>query len=335
MGARAVYRRKEARGIDGQDGPPSLAADVRGGKSASPPCGTVRPPPITRRTHQHALIGALAEAFALVCAAGTALETLHGTTDPAHTPSPARAGGVPSTTTDLGTAPWAAVDRPLALLKAISTESAARVAGGCQRHCGLAGFLGPDRIHDRRGSADAFTVAGGDNHLVFLDAGREAVTSTEPIDPPGSDLHGVPLTDDAETSDWWPRVAHTYQQALTRDVRRRLESRDAAGATALDPWDPLLPRTREPGEAVASAMLARCVVRTLPEAADRLCAEVEPRLPLLLNGLSETAVPGCATPMHAEDYAAALWSAAHREPAAGRAGHRTDVPRAVPDQGDA
>ncbi|AEW98706.1 acyl-CoA dehydrogenase family protein [Streptantibioticus cattleyicolor] len=317
-----------------------------GGRSSrgGPVPGT---PLLARRTQQRALFGALAESYALTCAAEAALDvwpaTAHGGTGEGGAPSPAAAFS-----------PWVAVDRSLALFKALATEGAARVAAVCRRHCGLAGFLDLNRLAGYHGAARAFTVAGGDNQLIFLDAGRAALTAPDPAPQPPAPAEpgaGHPTVPDAHT--WWLRTARAHEQRLAAELRHAVTAHQADGRTGADLWNPLLPRARDLGEATAATMLARCVhdttdhltspelraalrplaalfgvaqaqrhagalvatgvlpprtLRSLPETADRLCEALLPHLPLLRAGLT-TPVPERPVPLVAPDYAGALWDA--------------------------
>ncbi|MFF4291973.1 hypothetical protein ACFY0R_42920, partial [Streptomyces sp. NPDC001633] len=114
------------------------------------------------RNQQHALLGALAESFALTCAARYAQEVWARSRAAASAP---RGNGMTFS-------PWTAVDRPLAVLKAVTVRGAARVTDECRHRCGLAGFLAPNGLDGYHGFADAFETAGGDSQLILLDAGR-------------------------------------------------------------------------------------------------------------------------------------------------------------------
>ncbi|MFG2208095.1 acyl-CoA dehydrogenase [Streptomyces sp. NPDC048638] len=301
------------------------------------------------RNQQHALLGCLAESFALTCAGRTAREIW--------TRSRAAAGGRPPAagrTDGMTFAPWTAVDRPLAVLKALTVRGTARVARECQHRCGVAGFLHPNLLAGYQGCAHAFDSAGGDSQLILLDTGRALVQEPEPAAGRAALPPDVPV----DHSAWWPAVARAQETWLTHELRRTLEERTQAGHTGLDLWNPLLDAARELGEAYGSRLLAESLagavdavgdpellaalrplaalygaaearrlagrllatgvldpatVRALPAVTDRLCDRLLPHLPLLDEAMSAPrgAPP---VPLGADDYAAALTDFLTRQP---------------------
>ncbi|MCB5908832.1 acyl-CoA dehydrogenase family protein [Streptomyces pinistramenti] len=291
------------------------------------------------RNQQHALLGALAESFALTCA-GRSAQDLWARSRAAgarHTPAPRTEG--------MTFSPWTVVDRPLAALKAVTVRGAVRVAGECRHRCGLAGFLGPNGLDGYHGFADAFETAGGDSQLILLDAGRALAQETDEGRPAG------PLPDaPANHSGWWPAVARAQEARLRSDLHRTVQQRTRAGLTGLALWNPLLATAHELGEAYGTRLVADAVaatveavrdpelrfvietlaalhgavaarrsagglltagtlapaaVRALPEVIDGLCDRLLPQLPLLWEAMG--APPGAVdTPLGADDYAAAL-----------------------------
>ncbi|QNP74310.1 acyl-CoA oxidase [Streptomyces roseirectus] len=255
-------------------------------------------PLLAHLTHRRALLGALSGAHALTCAADAALAAWR-----------TRASGEDAGEGALS--PWVAVDASLALLKAASTEEAARVVEVCRRHCGLAGFLDVNLLEGYLGAARAFTVAGGDNALIFLDTGRATLTGVrgeEPVIP-------RELTDPA----WWPSVARAHELRLAADASpdhlpRLKELGEATAATLLagtltaHPLAVLfglLQADRLAGRLVATGTLTPDDVRALPDAIDRLCADLAPRLDALTAPFD---TEGAAPPLGAPDYATALWN---------------------------
>lgn len=123
-------------------------------------------PLLSYRTQQRAVLGALADAFALTCAA-------HGAralwTESLAAPS----GGDDADA--MGFTPWTAVNRPLAAYKAASVRLAAEVSAECQRRCGFSGHLDVNRLAGYHGFHHAFDAAGGDSQLILYDIGRSLV----------------------------------------------------------------------------------------------------------------------------------------------------------------
>ncbi|WP_441248024.1 acyl-CoA dehydrogenase family protein [Kitasatospora sp. McL0602] len=290
------------------------------------------------RTQQHAVLGALAEAFALTCAAAEARRTWHA--------ARLRTDAARQGPTEMAFSPWAAVDRPLAVHKALSTRATADLLAECQHRCGVAGFYRLHRLQAYHGLAHAFDNAGGDNTLILLDAGRGLATD-KPSEPPAL-LPGVAPTDPA----WWPLMAQALQHRLTQELRAALDERSQAATTGLDLWNPLLAQTLELGESYAHRLAADSVtetlkgitdpqlqqalrtlaalhglvqarrhaglllrtglldpaaVRRLPTHLDSLCDALGPDLPMLADALDPDTGHN-PTPMDAPDYARALTS---------------------------
>ncbi|MGW1376848.1 acyl-CoA dehydrogenase family protein [Streptomyces sp. NPDC002446] len=301
------------------------------------------------RNQQHALLGCLAESFALTCAGRTAREIW--------TRSRATAAGRTATaagTDEMTFAPWTAVDRPLAVLKAHTVRGTARVAAECQHRSGVAGFLHPNLLAGYHGFAHAFDSAGGDSQLIVLDAGRALAEEGGPAPGAGGPAPDVPVDHPA----WWPAVTRAQEAWLTAELHRSLERRTQSGLSGLELWNPLLDAARELGEAYGSRLVAESLsgalaavddpgllaalrplaalygavearrlsgrllatgvlgpstVRALPAVLDGLCDRLLPHLPLLEEALSAPRGAPPA-PLGADDYAAALTESLDRLP---------------------
>ncbi|MET9479740.1 acyl-CoA dehydrogenase [Streptomyces sp. NPDC006638] len=224
-------------------------------------------PVLTYRTQQHAVLGAVAEAFALSCTAGTARDTWSAARRPPEGTEaiPGRAtGAVPSQATGarpgqaragakMTFAPWSAVDRPLAAYKAFTVRETARLAASCQHRSGLAGFLDVNRLQSWQGFAHAFDSAGGDSTLITLDTGRALATDDVPPEPePGTPHHALSPAGPA----WWPAVTRALQRRLTADLRGALRARTEQGLEGLELWNPLLRQAQQLGEVYAHRLAA-------------------------------------------------------------------------------
>ncbi|BFV60451.1 hypothetical protein KCMC57_up55550 [Kitasatospora sp. CMC57] len=204
------------------------------------------------RTQQHGVLGALAEAFALTCAASRSLTVL--------AESRLAAGGGPDPETDgpMTFAPWSAISRPLSAYKAHTVRAAARITGDCQRFCGFSGHLDVNRLAAYHGFSRAFDAAGGDSQLIFFDLGRaRADDARRPGEPEAQ--HPVP-----GSPGWWPYVLRAHEQRLT-DRLRRLRDRNAAGADEFAVWNPLLSDAGELGETYAARLVAEDVARVVTD----------------------------------------------------------------------
>ncbi|MFJ2650213.1 acyl-CoA dehydrogenase [Streptomyces sp. NPDC087420] len=211
-------------------------------------------PVLTYRTQQHAVLGALAEAFALSCTAGTARDTWSAAHRP---PGGTGADGAGTAQARAGAkmtfAPWSAVDRPLAAYKAFTVRETARLAASCQHRSGLAGFLDVNRLQSWQGFAHAFDSAGGDSTLITLDTGRALATDDVPPEPePGTPHHALSPADPA----WWPAVTRALQRRLTADLRGALRARTEQGLEGLELWNPLLRQAQQLGEVYAHRLAA-------------------------------------------------------------------------------
>lgn len=290
-------------------------------------------PLLAYRAQQRVVLGALADAFALTCAAHGARDVW---SESLSAPAKSEAGAAMSFT------PWAAVSRPLAAYKAVAVRMAARVSADCQRRCGFSGHLDVNRLAAYHGFHHAFDAAGGDSQLILYDIGRalaeqgsDAAVSPAPADPP------------VTSPRWWPVVLRRHQEELTRRLSRRC---DAGDASPFDVWNPLLEEAGLLGETYATRLVAEDLAHTLdgirdrtliqaleplaalhgvtsarrwsgplltlgtlrpedvealPAVADRLCDAVLPHLPLLTEAFAH---PDdiAAAPLAATDYNAAL-----------------------------
>ncbi|QIQ03390.1 acyl-CoA dehydrogenase [Streptomyces liangshanensis] len=232
-------------------------------------------PVLTYRTQQHAVLGAVAEAFALSCTAATARDTWRAAHRPPEgtgaLPARARAGA------RMTFAPWSAVDRPLAAYKAFTVRETARLAASCQHRSGLAGFLDVNRLQSWQGFAHAFDSAGGDSTLIMLDTGRALATDDAPADPepgPGTPHHALSPADPA----WWPAVTRALQRRLTADLRGALRARTEQGLEGLELWNPLLGRAQRLGEVYAHRLAAENLTAVVDAAEE---PEVKQALPPL------------------------------------------------------
>lgn len=211
-------------------------------------------PLLTYRTQQRAVLGAMADAFALTCAAQGARALWEES----------RAAPADGSGAEMGFSPWSAVNQPLAAYKAAAVRLAARVSAECQRRCGFSGHLDVNRLAAYHGFHHAFDAAGGDSQLIFYDIGRtlvEAGAAGRGAEPP-------PSADTPPTSArWWPAVVRRHQHDLTRYLTELSHATDAG--TPFERWNPLLEDAGLLGEIHASALVAEDVTRTLAGTQDR------------------------------------------------------------------
>ncbi|MFE7478807.1 acyl-CoA oxidase [Streptomyces sp. NPDC057552] len=209
-------------------------------------------PLLAYRAQQTVVLGALADAFALTCAADGALAVRTAT------PAPGAQGREA-----MGFTPWAAVSQPLAAYKAVTVRTAARLTAECQHRCGFSGQLAVNRLAAYQGFHHAFDTAGGDSQLIFYDIGRTLAEQEQEQEQEQKQeqAHAPGPVPDPASPHWWPAVIHRHEDDLVRELRKR----GATDATR-DPferWNPLLERAGLLGEARATRLMADDVTRVL------------------------------------------------------------------------
>ncbi|WP_282204134.1 acyl-CoA dehydrogenase family protein [Kitasatospora fiedleri] len=208
-------------------------------------------PLLAHRSQQRALLGALADAFALSCAAARARELL------------AAARESDTAGAEAGFAPWSAVSRPLSAYKAHCADEAERIVAECQRRCGHAGLADDNRLAGYHGFARSFDPAGGDSRLIRYDLGRALLD-----DPPATGTATgtgalPPVPADLADPGWWPAVLARHQHTLTGWLRRARTEHAPGSATPFEVWNPLLDRAAELGATYAARLAAEDLPRAL------------------------------------------------------------------------
>ncbi|MFJ2153495.1 acyl-CoA dehydrogenase [Streptomyces microflavus] len=211
-------------------------------------------PLLTYRTQQTVVLGALADAFALTCAADGALAVR---TEGRSAAPPGPEGGEEK----MGFTPWAAVSRPLAAYKAVTVRTAARLTAECQHRCGFSGQLTANRLAAYQGFHHAFDTAGGDSQLIFYDIGRSLVES---LDEREQQQEQLP---DPTSPHWWPALLRRHQLNLVRELRQRGGADPASDP--FDRWNPLLEQAGLLGEVRATLLVADDVTRVLGRLRDQ------------------------------------------------------------------
>ncbi|NKZ08882.1 acyl-CoA dehydrogenase family protein [Actinomadura latina] len=183
------------------------------------------------RNQQEAVLGALAAAYALTAVA-------------AHVTAPRPAapagdggdggdgdGGGP----DTAWAPWSAVDRDLALLKAAATAQAQETVSACRVHSGAPGFAAADRLNAYRGLAHAYQNAGGDNELILYDTAR-AMADRDRYVPPDP-VAGPPDGGDLDSPRVWLYLARDAERRMRDRLAGRVGAALADGGDAFTAWN--------------------------------------------------------------------------------------------------
>jgi len=136
----------------------------------------------------------------------------------------------------LSTAPWATVSQSGGLTKCAAIDHAERVAGECRRLCGAQGTLPINKITVYEDFIRAYYAAGGDNNLIYFDAGRVMALN---ISYGAPELH-VPSKLDLFTSETLRYIAGRKEKEHYDYLANALAetSNSKPGETEL--WDPLL-----------------------------------------------------------------------------------------------
>ncbi|WP_433338744.1 acyl-CoA dehydrogenase [Spirillospora sp. CA-294931] len=214
------------------------------------------------RNQREAVMGSLASACALTAVAAHVIGRVAAPDEP----GPATAW-----------APWSAVDRDLALLKAATTIQAQETVSLCRVHAGAPGFTGTDRLNAYRGLTHAYMNAGGDNELILFDTAR-AMADLDRYEPP------EPIAPDADLAS--PRTWLHLARACERRLRDRLAERVHAAGGDFDAWNAELTLAAR----TATACADRIVLEILADACQSGPAVLRPLLALhALNWMDRAA----------------------------------------------
>ncbi|WP_018656354.1 hypothetical protein [Actinomadura flavalba] len=202
------------------------------------------------RNQGEAVLGSLASAYTLTAVAAH----VKARRTSAEAPGPAAvaaAGGA--------WAPWSAVDRDLALLKAAVTAAAQETVTRCRLHSGAPGFAATDRLNAYRGLTHAYMSAGGDNDLILFDTARAMAARDRYVPPPDV----PPSLEDLADPQVWPALAGAVEARLAAKLAARVEGAQAGGASAFAAWNAEL----APARAAATALADRTVLEIVAAAA--------------------------------------------------------------------
>ena len=218
-------------------------------------------PLLEYRAQQHALLGALADAFALTCAAEQARSLWAEASAAGAVPAQQQQQQQQQGDGAMTFSPWAAVSSPLAAYKALAVSEAARITGECRLRCGFSGHLDMNRLTAYHGFFHAFSTAGGDNQLILYDLGRTLALESGPA-------AGLPPWPEQTDPAWWPTVIRAHEQSLARLLHREQAERTRPERSDFEVWNPLLERAAELGRAHAERLVADDVTRALARVRD-------------------------------------------------------------------
>ncbi|GAA4397823.1 hypothetical protein GCM10023088_81370 [Actinomadura verrucosospora] len=208
------------------------------------------------RNQQEAVLGALASAYALTAVAAH-VTTPRPPDHPAAEAGDAGEAGGPAT----AWAPWSAVDRDLALLKAAATVQAQETVSACRVHSGAPGFAAVERLNAYRGLTHAYQNAGGDNQLILYDTAR-AMADRDRYVPPEPEL-GPPDDGDLDSPRVWLFLARDAERRLRDRLAGRVQAALRDGQDAFTAWNGNLALA----ERTATACADRIILEILASAA--------------------------------------------------------------------
>ncbi|OLT26018.1 hypothetical protein BJF79_43800 [Actinomadura sp. CNU-125] len=204
------------------------------------------------RNQQEAVLGALASGYELTAVAAHVQARRTSATRPA----PNAGGAAGDAGPDTAWAPWSAVDRDLALLKAAATVQAAETVSACRVHSGAPGFAAAERLNAYRGLTHAYMNAGGDNELILYDTAR-AMADLDRYTPPPA-VPGPPDGGDPASPAVWRWLAGEAERRLRDRLAAAVAAARDAGADPFTAWN-------------ANLVLA---ARTAAACADRITVEI-------------------------------------------------------------
>ncbi|MES9608845.1 acyl-CoA dehydrogenase, partial [Actinomadura sp. NPDC000929] len=208
------------------------------------------------RNQQEAVLGALASAYALTAVAAH-VTTPRPPGHPAAEAGDAGEAGGPAT----AWAPWSAVDRDLALLKAAATVQAQETVSACRVHSGAPGFAAVERLNAYRGLTHAYQNAGGDNQLILYDTAR-AMADRDRYVPPEPEP-GPPDDGDLDSPRVWLFLARDAERRLRDRLAGRVQAALRDGQDAFTAWNGNLALA----ERTATACADRIILEILAAAA--------------------------------------------------------------------
>ncbi|WP_131755088.1 acyl-CoA dehydrogenase [Actinomadura fibrosa] len=190
-------------------------------------------------------------------------------------PHPGEWGAGPDVGPDVGAggprtawAPWSAVDRDLALLKAAATVQAQETVSMCRVHCGAPGFAAVERLNAYRGLAHAYQNAGGDNELILYDTAR-AMADLDRYAPPEPGA-GPPDEGDLRSPRVWLFLARDVERRMRDRLAGRVADARAAGRDPFTAWNGNLVLAARTAVACADRTMLEILVTSLEEGPELL-----------------------------------------------------------------
>lgn len=186
-------------------------------------------PVIRYRTHQRALFGGLATAYAVTCLANRAkdararvmIDRSSATSVP-----PADETRWPS---------WVQASHAMSLAKALASSAAEQVCAESSARCGAQGVFRDNRMVEYSGLAHVLNVSTGDSRLAYLEVARNMVWGSD-YEPPAEEE--PPTSEIAVTDPLLCRVLpRIRERSLHQELRARLAQAREDGLTPFDAWN--------------------------------------------------------------------------------------------------
>jgi len=184
-------------------------------------------PVLEYRGQQRRLFSALAHGYAMTCLVNRA-KCVHASAVTGR-PLPAGLAGEPIWT------PGPGLSRTLGVVKAVASQTAARVAAECAQRSGALGMFTVNRFAEYQGLGHLLGPAAGDSYLIAGDAGRTmaAGVSYSPPGPVATGQRGADLSSPRT----WLTLLRQRERALYQLLADQLDRADRRGQRPFEAWN--------------------------------------------------------------------------------------------------
>ncbi|MFJ5123186.1 acyl-CoA dehydrogenase [Kitasatospora sp. NPDC088548] len=189
------------------------------------------------------------------------------------------------------------VIRGLGLAKVTVDRLSDSAVDRCRETAGALGFFSENRLIDYQALTMAFRSAGGDNHLILLDAAWSMVREVE-YEPP-AELSG-PEPPDLENPRTLTHLFRRREGQLHAELAQQLAAATAAGLTPDEAWNNLSSHAEQLALAHSTRILSEAL-HSCPDAGEPLVQDLYQllRLEHIAADLAWYLVEGYLTPSHA------------------------------------
>jgi acyl-CoA oxidase len=196
-------------------------------------------PLMAYRNHQRALVGGIAQAYALTLLlqhARTEYLTVAGRSEPA-------------------------IDRMAAVAKALGSWTAQDIVLTCRERCGAQGMFSHNHIADYVAVGHSVITSEGDNEVIAIKAGQEMVLGRQYTPPPLSaqeDTQRSPLE-----KQWWLALFCHREAVQLRETFARVNAELQRGAGPFDVWNAAINHCLALTKSHGSRLALECLLEAL------------------------------------------------------------------------